>query len=101
MVFLKNTFWHERPPTVQEGILAACWAVDYAIEVGAPMVGRDINAFALAADRRGRVRATQVSPEEIRDHRSFIAAGRERLRELADLRQPSSQDADQIPTMAK
>jgi len=101
MVFLKNTFWPQRLPTVQEGILAACWAVDYSIEVGAPMVGRDIDAFTLAPDGRGRIRARQMSADQIKDHRGFIAAGRERLRELADLRQATAQDADQIPTMGK
>ena len=29
LLFLKNTFWPSRLPTVNEGMLAACWAVEW------------------------------------------------------------------------
>jgi 20S proteasome alpha/beta subunit len=101
MVFLKNTFWPTGLPTVQQGVLAACWAVDYAIEVGAPHVGRDIDAFTLAPNGKGRVRAEKVMDDQIKNHRQFIAAGRESLRELARVHHTSPTDATQIPTMVR
>jgi hypothetical protein len=99
MVFLRNTFWPDRLPTVQEGILASCWAIDYAIEVGAPQVGRDIDAFTLSANERGRFRAVKVPEEQIKNHREFISAGRERLRDLANLHHSTQADIVQVPTL--
>jgi 20S proteasome alpha/beta subunit len=101
LVFLRNTFWPNRLPTVEEGMLAACWAVDYALEVGAPFVGKDINAFSLGRDGRNRFRASQATSDQIRNHRAFIQTARLRLSEMANPRSAAVEDAQQIPTLGK
>jgi 20S proteasome alpha/beta subunit len=98
LVFLKNTFWPDRLPTVEEGLLAACWAVDYAIEVGAAHVGKDLNAFFLSRNGQNKVRAKKATDDQITNHRDFIAVARERLRDLADPRGATEADAEQVPT---
>jgi len=96
--FLKNTFWPNRLPTVDEGVLAATWAVEYAIENGAPGVGFGTNAYSLKK-AGGKVRAEEVGEDQLKGHRDFIRAARERLRELSDLRHATPSDAGQVPTM--
>lgn len=98
LYFLKKTFWPERLPTVQEGILAACWTIEHAIEVGAPMVGLGCNAYSLSKES-GKYKISQVSPEHMQGHRDFIAAARQQLRELANLRQTTPAEGLQVPTM--
>jgi hypothetical protein len=82
---------------VEEGITAAVWAVDYAIEVGAPLVGKGIDAYSLGSDGK-RIKARQLTPEELTEHRAFIQAARDKMRELLDLRKANAADAARIPT---
>lgn len=98
LVFLKNTFWPGRLPTVQEGVLAACWTVHYAIEAGAYGVGGGCNAYTLTKGG-GKFRAAEVSQEHMQGHKDFINAARGELRKLADLRHTTPADAAQVPTM--
>jgi hypothetical protein len=96
--FLRNTFWPDRLPTVAEGVLAAYWAVDYAIEAGAPYVGPPIEAYAL---RKGRTKylAEKVSDEELKTHSVFIRAARDALKGLSNVRNLTADDASQVPTL--
>ncbi|MDX1486153.1 MAG: hypothetical protein R3229_16900 [Alphaproteobacteria bacterium] len=98
--FLKNTFWPNKLPTLEEGILAAVWAVDYAIEVGAQDVGQGIDAFAVNVDGR-KSTTRQLNDSDLQGHKDFIGEAREQLRELANLRIGSSSDAKRIPTIKK
>jgi hypothetical protein len=97
--FLKSTFWPDRLPTVDEGVLAAVWAVDYAIETGAPLVGSGINAYYLGK-KGNKVLAREADEDQMKGNRDFIRAARERLRQMADLRNTTAVDADQVPTMS-
>src|SRR5216684_4965839 len=88
----------ELNPTVQEGVLAGCWTVDHAIEVGAQHVGLGCNAYS-SSKVGGKYQATQTSPEHMQGHRDFIAAARKQLRELANLRHTMASEGEQVPAM--
>lgn len=100
LVFLRNIFWPDRLPTVDEGVLYAIWAVEYASEVGAPNVGSGINAFSITK-YGNRVSAKEVTEVQIKENQDFIREAKDQLRKIADVRHATPADAKKIPTIRK
>ena len=98
LVYLRNTFWPDKLPTVEEGVLAATWAIDYAIEVGAPLVGGEIVAFSVRK-AGNKARVEQATADKMRTNLDFIGRAREQLRDLAKLHHTTPADASKVPTM--
>lgn len=99
-VFLRKTIWPDRLPTVDEGVLYAIWAVEYAIEVGSPGVGSGINAYSISK-RGSKVFAKEATEDQIRGNRDFIREAKDQLRKSVEVRHPTPADAKKIPTMSQ
>jgi proteasome beta subunit len=86
--FLWSVYWPDRPPTVEEGILAAYWTVTaVAVDLKSPGVGMGEDVFVLQEEKHGgktKHVARRVEKEKLLPHDELIAEAKKRMRSVTD-----------------
>lgn len=92
----REVFWDNGPPTVQEGIFAATWALDHAVNINPGGVNAPVRIATLLKEK-GDWRARMLTDDELLEHRASIAAAKDALRHYKD-RLENAVDAVDLPT---
>lgn len=79
LCFIRDIFWQSGPPTLQDGIFAATWLLDYAVAVNSGGVNAPVR-IAVLEKTAGDWRARLVSDEELLEHRDSQSAAKDALR---------------------
>lgn len=82
--FFRRIFWKDGPPSVSEGVLAALWTIQLAIELNPGGVGGDAVIGVLSKGTDGRLVARYLSDDELAEQREAVDAAEEHLRAFRD-----------------
>jgi len=82
--FFRRIFWKDGLPSVSEGVLAALWTIQLAIELNPGGVGGDAVIGVLAKGTDGKLVARYLSDDELAEQREAIDAAEEHLRAFRD-----------------
>ena len=80
LALMRGLFWQSGPPTLNDGIFAATWALDHAVEVNPGGVNKPIRVAVLSTNG-GQVKAEMLSDMVIDEHRQNINGAKDALRE--------------------
>jgi hypothetical protein len=79
----RKVFWQDGPPTVSEGVFAAIWALQLAIELNPGGVGGDPTIAALTR-QDGKFTARHLPEEELAEHLDAVQDAEDHLRGLRE-----------------
>jgi hypothetical protein len=98
MALLRDVFWKDKQPTVQEAIFGVLWALQHVIECntggvnGPPRIG-------VLTSQEGQVKARLLAEAELGEHAQAIEAAKLGMRNaLEELCIPSTAEVPSIPT---
>lgn len=95
---VREIFWSEGPPTLQEGIFAVTWALEHAISVNPGGVNGPIRLAVLERDRKGQLGARLLKDNELYEQSQAIEAAKTNLREWRQkLQSPDQPDTETPP----
>lgn len=94
LAFIRRIFWPTGLPPLLDGKLATIWTLDEVIKHTPGGIGGNVKVTVLARDQTGEWNCSELTPEEIADHRQVLARMEEKMREVLTL--PTS-DAKPIP----
>lgn len=82
LAFIRRIFWDDKPPNVEQGLFAAVWAIQHAIETNAGGVGPPIQIVTFTKGK-DKVWKTQEMPEQSNEERlQFIDALEKEIEKL-------------------
>jgi 20S proteasome alpha/beta subunit len=98
LAFLRRIFWATKPPTLRDGIVAATWALQHAIQTNPGGVDWPIQVMTLCSPK-GACEIREIDDNEIQEHLQFIGAAERKIAESVEaLISPSTTaDASDIP----
>lgn len=82
LALMRDIFWESGPPNVQDGMFAATWALEHAIQVNPGGVNGPARIGVLQRDESGELRARGLKTEELDEHRQNIEAAKDALRQF-------------------
>lgn len=85
---MREIFWREGLPTVQDGIFAVTWALEHAVQLNPGGINGPIRVAVLEKSV-GKFHARLLSKDDLDEHYQNIEQAKERLRTF-----PQSQSAD-------
>lgn len=77
---MRELFWKDGPPTVSEGIFAATWTLDHAVEVNPGGVNKPVRVAVLKPDKHNQLKAEILSEEVLDEHRQNVKGAKDALR---------------------
>ncbi|MCX6640232.1 MAG: hypothetical protein NTW14_07080 [bacterium] len=96
---MRNIFWRDsHPPTVNEGIFVAIWALDHAVEVNPGGVNLPIR-LTILENIDGKYKSRFISDDELAEHRQAIEEVKQRMRDYR--RDLQSMNSTKIPDIPK
>lgn len=84
LVFLRNLFWKNDPPLLDQGVFMALVALQHAIRVNPGGVNGPIQLAVLEARKPGQFRARHLGEDEIDEHLSVVREAHEHFAQYAD-----------------
>jgi len=96
---MREVFWSDGQPTVEEAIFAVTWTIDHAIKVNPGGVNGPIRIAALERQKKGALMARILDDEEIDEHNQAVADAIEHLRGFRALQQGDSPDVPEVPRL--
>lgn len=96
LAFIREVFWSEGPPTVQDATFAITWALDHAIAVNPGGVNGPVKVATLQR-HGGKWHAATLEEADLEEHRQNIAQAKERLRSFPATQQPEGGDVPDVP----
>jgi 20S proteasome alpha/beta subunit len=96
LALIREVFWSDGPPTVQEGVFAVTWALDHAIRVNPGGVNGPSRVAVLENTGSGHYGARLLSPADLDEHRQNIDEAKKVLR---GFRTSSSKMAESAPDL--
>jgi hypothetical protein len=94
--FLRKVYWPTGLPTLNEGVLAAYWTVQHAIDLKVSGVGFEVDVFVVKPDGKAFV-AEQLDDTVLTEHTDFMRASEEALRGMRDQMISTVQAAVEAP----
>lgn len=82
--FIRDVFWQDGQPELQEGIFAATWTLEHAIDLN-PGGVKGPAQIAILENRKGTPNARLLDDQELDQHRQHIEAAKEHLRSFKKL----------------
>ena len=82
--FIRDTYWDEGIPTVNEAIFATAWTLDHAIKVNPGGVNGPVRIATLQRNKY-KVEAHLLDDNELQEHRQFIQESKDKLKEMRTL----------------
>ena len=100
MALMREIFWEKGPPSLQDGIFAAVWALEHAVSVNAGGVNGPIEIAVLRREG-GRTVASLLADDDLQEHREAIQEAKERLRDLRRNHRGDGAEVPEVPRPAK
>lgn len=72
LAFVRRVFWEKTMPSVDEGIFAATWTLEHCIEAQPGGIAHPIQIVTLRKDGNKNWGATQLSDDELGEHKEMI-----------------------------
>jgi Proteasome subunit len=100
LALMRELFWQSGPPRINDGIFAATWALDHAVDVNSGGVNRPIRVSVLCANPEGKL-VVAVLPDEVLDeHRQNIKGAKEAVRDYCkNLHKSPDKETPDIPRL--
>ena len=97
LALMREIFWASGPPALSEGIFAATWALDHAVEVNPGGVNLPIRIASLERNNGG-LKAEILPDFTLDEHRQNIEGAKEALRKYClNLQRPPDETTPDIP----
>ncbi len=98
LALMREVFWKVGPPSLIDGLFAATWTLDHAIEVNVGGVKGPIQIAVLRPDNKGQLKAERLSEAFLGEHRQNIEGAKKALRDYcANLQKPKDEEIPDIP----
>ena len=88
LALMREVFWGQGMPTVQDATFAVTWALDHAVKVNPGGINGPVR-IAVLEKRKGKFSARLLEDADLQEHLQNIEQAKERLRSF-----PASQSAD-------
>jgi 20S proteasome alpha/beta subunit len=95
LALMREIFWEDKPPNLNEGIFAAYWALEHAINVNPGGVNGPIRMAVLERDKKEKIVARLLDDSELEEHKEYVQEAKQYLR---DFPEKHKQDAISIPS---
>lgn len=96
--FIRDVFWHEGPPNVNQGQFAVTWTLDQAVALNPGGVKAPIYVGVLEEDaERGWPRARELDDDELKEIRVSIDAAKDALRGFRKRLNPEAARDVEVP----
>jgi len=100
LALLRRLYWPSGLPLVVDGLFAACWTVMHVIETTPGGVAEPMQAVVLQKVG-GKWSATELSPDQLEEHRQHASEAEEYMRAFRRGLQPGGKATADIPLPAK
>jgi hypothetical protein len=97
LAFIREVFWSNGVPTVNEAVFSVTWTLDHAVAYNAGGINGPVK-IAVLENISGKLRARILEEEELFEHRDNINECKETLRSMRDKHQPEHESTPAIPT---
>lgn len=98
LAFMREIFWENGLPNLQEGTFAVTWTLDLAIHINPGGVNGPIRMAVLEQIKGGPFTARMLKDNELGEHRENIAQAKRCLRDFRDSYKPSAEsEAPDVP----
>ena len=77
---LRGVYWDDKQPDLHDGIFAATWTIDHAIELGVSGVNQPTRIAILEPNKKGQYFARFVEDHELQEYRQNIEEVKDQLR---------------------
>lgn len=101
LAMMRGLFWLNGPPSVNEGIFAAAWVLDHAVEVNPGGVNRPIRLAVLSVEPNGNTKAEMLSDQVLGEHRQNIEGAKNALRDYCKNLQNANPHVPEVPQVVK
>jgi hypothetical protein len=95
LAFVRRIFWHDRIPTVEEGVFAALWTLNHAIVTNPGGISEPVQMIVL--DASPKCKARELQKEELQEHEEAISYAEECLAKFRESFHNKEGDASQPP----
>ena len=99
LAFMREIFWKDGPPRVQDGVFAATWLLDHAVRVNPGGVNSPVRIATLENSGSGPL-ARLLEDDELLEHRQYQRAAKDALRNFKEYMELQS-GAQNIPEPPK
>lgn len=101
LALMREVYWEDSPPDIQDGVFAATWTIEHAIKVNPGGVNKPIRIAVLELGKKGKTHARMLEDSELDEHRQNIKEAKEQLRKLRRQHQELSPDIPDVPKPEK
>ncbi|MFB3787353.1 MAG: hypothetical protein ACE15F_13390 [bacterium] len=84
LAFLKRVFWEEKQPDLADGIFAATWTIQHAIDVNPGGVNGPISIATLSRNKKGEFISRKLERNEMDEHQQNIDEAKSYMRKYLD-----------------
>ena len=88
LAFIRRVVWCMKPPTIQDGILAAVWTLLHAIETNPGGIAEPMSVVVLRKEKGQKGKddftARELAPEELEEHREAVKDAEDQLAQWRD-----------------
>jgi 20S proteasome alpha/beta subunit len=99
LALMREIFWREGPPDLNEGIFAVTWALDHAIAVNPGGVNGPIRIAVLERVQKTDLKARLLEETELAEHRQYIREAKQCVRDYRSV--PKTENAGEIPDIPR
>lgn len=98
LALMREVFWRTGPPSLSDGLFAATWTLDHAVDVNPGGVKGPIQIAILGPDSKGQLKVKQLSEADLGEHRQNIAGAKRALVDYCkSLQKPKDEETPNIP----
>jgi hypothetical protein len=98
LAFIRRIFWPVGLPPLLDGKIATIWTLDEVIKHTPGGVGGNVRVAALAQDQQGDWKCSELSAQEIEDHRQVLSRMEDKMREALTLQVSEAAAIPEPPT---
>ena len=99
LALLKETFWHDGPPTLEGGIFTTYWALKHACNLNPGGIKEPIN-IAVLSRQKGKLFARMLEQDELDEHANLVSDATLHMRKFRDILE-GKQEAEAPPQPPK
>lgn len=96
LAHMREIFWGDGPPTVQDATFTVTWALDHAVAVNPGGINAPVR-IAVLERVDGKFTARLLDDDDLEEHRQNIEQAKERLRGFPAEQKPDAADVPEIP----
>lgn len=99
LALMREIFWNNEQPTLQDGIFGVTWTIQHACDVNAGGIKEPVRIAVLERRReaQGKFRARILDDADLQEHQSNIAEAKRVLREFKESQKPDNKTTLDVP----